>query len=275
MNYNSPNERYWFEYNDDEFYDIIANYTKNRDLIGKCLNETDQFGNTKLFYLNTPHVIQLYLESGANVNHTNFENENALFRAGFDKALTLLNWGIDTTVVNHFGRNALFEADYDTLQLLFERGANIHQKDQNDANLFFHYKDLDRLKFLVANNVVSEVDYSGQTALFDLSQDYESILYLIDNDIININAIDKEGHNLLYYNHSELKSDIIRHIINKGINIYDEKLFDGVSASDYYFSKKNPEIASLILEKISIKEKEIISNNICNLSSTNKVKQRI
>lgn len=275
MNYDAPNERYWFEYNDLEFYDIIANYTKNRDLIGKCLNETDQFGNTKLFYLNTPHVIQLYLETGANINHTNFENENALFRADFDKTLTLLNWGIDTDIVNHFGRNPLFEADYDTLQLLVERGVNIHQKDQNDANLFFHFKDLDTLKFLVNNKVMPEVDYSGQTVLFDLSQDYESILYLIDNNIIDINVIDKEGHNLLYYNHSPLKNDILRHVINKGINIYNEKLFDGVSASDYFFSKKNPEIASLILEKISIKEKEIISNNISNSSIIKKSKQRI
>lgn len=258
-----PIEKHWFQYDDSEMYSILSNYSKNKEIIDKCLSKTDGLGNTKLFYIEAPAIVELFIKSGGNINHLNNENENALFSAEYGKSLCLIQNGIDVNVLNNYGYNAMVEADLDVLKLLVEAGIDIHNKDKNGENVLFIYNDLERIEYIIQKGLKGEVDIHGNSVLMSATiKDHDALDYLIDNKIVDIDYINDAGHNALYYNIAPYNTKYSTYLVNKGININNKNIYDSVDVTELCIRQNNPVLLNLICKKRSSDELALLKESL-------------
>lgn len=256
-------KKYWFQYDDSDMYDILSNYSKNKKIIDEYLPMIDSSGNTKLFYIEDPAVIEMFIKSGGNINHLGGGGENALFAAEYKKSLCLIKNGIDVNVRNDYGYNAMVEADLDVLKLLVEAGINIHNKDKNGENVLFIYNDLGRIEYITQMGLKSETDIHGNSLLMSATiKEHDALDYLIDNKIVDIDYINDAGHNALYYNIAPYNTKYSTYLVNKGININNKNIYDGVDVTELCIRQNNPVLLNLICKKRSSDELALLKESL-------------
>lgn len=223
----------------------------------------DGAGNTKLFYIKDPAVIEMFIKSGGNINHLN--NENALFSAEYKKSLCLIQNGIEVNVRNNYGYNAMAEADLDVLKLLVEAGINIYNKDKNGENVLFIYNDLGRIEYITQMGLKSETDIHGNSLLMSAPiKDHDALDYLIDNKIVDLDYINDAGYNALYYNMAPYNTKHSTYLVNKGkgVNINNKNAYDGVDVTELCIRQNNPILLNLIYEKRSGYERALLKESL-------------
>lgn len=247
---------------------IFENHEENQDLLKQIINKTDQIGNTKLFYIESIQVLELYIKNGGNINHKNNESENALFGANYEKTFFLINNNIDINNINNYCYNSMIEADFDVLKLLVEKGIDINNKDQNGCNILFYYNDVERIKYLIEKGIKIEKTPLESNILMinGVIKEKAALDYLIDNKIVDINEVDKKGHNALYEN-IKCHPEYSIYLIKKGINIDDKSLYNGMDILDFIEkleSKGKEDLIHCILRKRSENEKISLLSNLDN-----------
>lgn len=94
-------------------------------------------------------LIELLINSGSDLNHTNKIAENALFYSNYNISKLLINKKININQINIFGENALFFADIDVCKLLIKNGINQKQKNIDNKTFldYLNLEEIDNLKF--------------------------------------------------------------------------------------------------------------------------------
>jgi ankyrin repeat protein len=150
-----------------------------------------QSGRTKKFELT-----ELLLSAGAQVNIQDKKGESALIRAPFEAAKLLIAHGADAN--NGSGVKPILHAlCIQTMQLLLEHGANIHEVDEDGMNAlmwaswapFPWYKiddSLQMVRFLVNAGIdINAQDHTGNAALM-LAWDQEN--FMIAHELLKLGA---------------------------------------------------------------------------------------
>ena len=185
---------------------------------GVDLNDVKTFGYIPLHiavWQNNRELIQLFLERGANINVLDGWNRNCLFQTYDIKTVKyLIEHGASVNQVDKDGNIPLilYAWHYDLAKLYIEKGANYKHKNKNGYSLLFEtiYKgNYNLLNYLLKNKIINinEVDHEGYNGLFwylfsikrKINEKNDNIFGLLLNNKININHHDNYGDTALHW----------------------------------------------------------------------------
>lgn len=171
--------------------------------LGADVNLSAKDGNNPLLwssrYAQSSEITQYLIDNGADINHKNNIEENALLaftrvNAGKKKALTtaeiLIQSGIDISSSDSSGKSAIHYAaslgDTLLLKLFLENSADINARDNHKNTpliLASQNGHLDAVSYLLANKANTELrDYLGRGAIyFAEAKKYTQMVYVLTN----------------------------------------------------------------------------------------------
>lgn len=191
----------------------------------------DMGGMTPLFFANAEQA-KLLINAGANINHLDQNNENALFalhslfmenrEKKIEKIKLLLENNINIHQKNKQNENCLFnigfEYDVEMLQLLEENGLDLFCINDRDENILFKVSDnqsLEVKKYLVNKGLdVHKENIYGENLIFK-TESIETLQYYIDCGV-NINKTDLSGNTVLITTNSQ---KVMNFLIKNNIDI--------------------------------------------------------
>jgi serine/threonine-protein phosphatase 6 regulatory ankyrin repeat subunit B len=188
-------------------------------------------------------IIERLLELGADVNLKSLlDGYNAIMcasRKGYrDIVELLLDRGANIHEKNNKGINALMcassEGHKDIVELLLDRGANIHEKNNNGINALIYasskgHKDIVEL-LLDRGADIKEKDCVGSNALLYASYyGHRDVVELLLDQGADIHDKNNEGGNALMEASLDGHCGVAKLLLERGMNI-SEKVNDGYSA---------------------------------------------
>jgi len=211
---------------------------------GADVNEiyTDSENQTPLFY-SSYEQSKLLIAAGADVNHVNNYNQNALFflnnsfchnRDGEDepqiiniekKIKLLVENNINLNHIDNIGENFLFNINIniETLKICEKFDTNFHCINNNGENLFFwindYYKIREIREYLIEKGLdLFKENNDGENLLFieNGAGNPELIRYYLEKGI-DIHAISNDGFNAL--DNCLFFDDIVKKLLDKNIAI--------------------------------------------------------
>ncbi|XP_059141189.1 putative ankyrin repeat protein RF_0381 [Physella acuta] len=179
--------------------------------LGSNVNEQNNDGDTPLFFLKNHKVISYLLDAKADINIRNNRGETALHRVyDVEIARALLDRGAEM-IISTEGQTALMYAatsdNFELVQLLIERGANINVQDNEGRNCLmkalrrYRQFNYDILKFLIMSGAdVNASDKTGQTAcMLAVINDCFVIVTTLRMFGADLNKVDKENRSALVH----------------------------------------------------------------------------
>lgn len=187
-----------------------GNIDELKEAIKKGIDVNEVYTNseneTPIFYSSYAQT-KILIEAGANVNHLNIDNQNALFFLDYS-----------------------FYHDYDThlekykkLKLLIDHGINLKQLTTNGENfLFFINLNIDFMKICENLNMdFKHINNDGENLFFWLNDFYkfkETREYLITKGL-DLFKENNNGENLLFVENSNGNPQLIEYYLEKGFDI--------------------------------------------------------
>lgn len=178
------------------------------------------------------------IKKGINVNeiYINSENETPLFYSSYEQTKLLLDAGANVNHLNAHNQNALFFLDYSfhgvynihldkakKLKLLIDNGINVKQLTANGENfLFFTNLNIDLMNMCENLNLdFKHINNDNENLFFWLNDFYkfkEIREYLI-NKGLDLFKENNNGENLLFIENSNGNPQLIEYYLEKGFDI--------------------------------------------------------
>lgn len=185
----------------------------------------DVEGSTFLHHANASNAAYL-LSNGfsLSVDTVNNRNQTALFGCCAEKTELLLNYGANINHLDLYNENALFTTQkMDVVDLLLKNGVNCNVLNKESSTLLFSADKQKAEKILkYADIEINHRNYCGDNAL--LYQDLESLIYYISKGM-DIHNINNKGDNLLLsimlfenFIDDEKRDDLNEHMSSSSIN---------------------------------------------------------
>ncbi|HCJ8469969.1 TPA: hypothetical protein NV714_003791 [Escherichia coli] len=188
-----------------------GNINELEEAIKKGININEVYTNseneTPIFYSSYVQT-KLLIEAGANVNHLNVDNQNALFFLDYSFYHNTDNMHLDK---------------YKKLKLLIDNNINVKQLTSNGENfLFFTNLNIDFLKMCENLNVnLKHINNDGENLFFGLNDFYkfrETREYLITKGL-DLFKENNNGENLFFVENGNGNPQLIEYYLEKGLNI--------------------------------------------------------
>jgi len=235
------------------------------------INNKDELGAKLLLFgvkKGNLEIVELLLELGANVDHTNSKGETALFHAikicDDEVAIQLMNKGANVNAQDMNGdtpvmiavRLDVFESCYMT-KILIEHGADILMRN-NDGETPLHMSlrkpKTVVLRFLIAHGAdMDEENFQGETPLMYAIkiQNFEGFEILIDRGA-DINYRNSRGLNVFMYIiqlkiPEYLKIAFLKMLVRNGVDVNAQD-YHGKSALFYAIQQNSPGLVQFLLE---------------------------
>ncbi|MHA7841558.1 MAG: ankyrin repeat domain-containing protein [Gammaproteobacteria bacterium] len=186
---------------------------------------------------NQKDVLELLQEEGADIHAVDKHGDDALHLASmYPGNISTLKWLLALNEFNIDGRNffgrtsflcAAVQNQQNVLELLQEKGANIHAVDKygdNALHLASTYSDnLSTVEWLLALNEfdIGSRNSFGQTAFMRAAQKgQQAILRVFENHGANVHAVDRDNNNALQSTASKSQVDILKALKGSTVNIH-------------------------------------------------------
>lgn len=182
-------------------------------------------GSTFLHHANASNAAYL-LSNGFTplLDSVNNRNQTALFGSCAEKTELLLRYGANINHLDLYNENALFMTQkMDVVDLLLEKGINYNVLNKENGTLLFSADKQKAEKILkYADIEINHRNYCGDNAL--LYQDLESLIYYISKGM-DVHNINNKGDNLLLsimlfenFINDEKRDDLNEHMNSSRIN---------------------------------------------------------
>ncbi len=213
------------------FYSFDKHSTKLLIERGTDPNAKDNDGKTAIFFAKSRSDIQTLIECGANINARDNTGKTALFYS-FKHGITkdLIDYLLNFNARDNDGKSALFYATSEhDIEILRNAGANFNVIDKYGRTALFYSFTSGTTKALLSCGCnAKQIDNEGKTALFYLPAPGDfSIIELLDDYGIDIDAVDNTGNKFRFYNEyiafEKNKKSLQRHYHN---------LYDAVESND-------------------------------------------
>ncbi|ORX57875.1 ankyrin [Piromyces finnis] len=235
------------------------------------INNKDELGAKLLLFgvkKGNQDIVELLLELGANVNHTNSKGETALFHAikicDDEIAIQLINKGANVNAQDINGdtpvmiavRLDVFESCYMT-KILIEHGADILMRNNNGEtplHMALRKPKTVVLRFLISHGAdMNEENFAGETPLMYAIkiQNFEGFEILVDRGA-DINYRNAFGLSVFIYIiqlkiPEYLKIAFLKMLIRHGVEVNAQD-YHGKSALFYAIKKNSPDLVQFLLE---------------------------
>ncbi len=217
-----------YDVKDVEGNSLLHKYASNEKMFdmliksGLDINNENNNGQTPIFFVKDPQILEKYIKAGADINHTDHNGSTPIFYAvkndkeHFPVSAEMVRLGADINHVNNDGKTAIFEVNsQNDLMEFVKLGAKLDVKDKTGNTLLYSYdisednETLDKLDLYLESG--AEVKDGGQFPILKIcvmhEYDYESV----NNDInklcvdklvkagVDITAKDSKGRDFLSY----------------------------------------------------------------------------